>query len=69
MIADSAKNLLINGGATGEIVISGPYVTPGYEGNPNANAENFFEADGKRWSAPAIRGRSTPRVICVSPGA
>jgi acyl-CoA synthetase (AMP-forming)/AMP-acid ligase II len=31
------------------MVISGPNVTPGYEGNPEANAKSFFEAEGKRW--------------------
>ena len=45
-IADEAENVLKDG--TGEVVISGPNVTPGYEGNPEANEKNFFMADGKR---------------------
>ena len=36
-------------GEPGEVVISGPDVTPGYESNPDANAKAFFEADGRRW--------------------
>ena len=40
----------------GEVVISGPNVTPGYESNPEANAKNFFEADGKRWFRTGDQG-------------
>jgi acyl-CoA synthetase (AMP-forming)/AMP-acid ligase II len=40
----------------GEVVISGPNVTPGYEGNPEANAKNFFEAEGKRWFRTGDQG-------------
>ena len=43
-------------GAVGEIVISGPNVTPGYENNPDANAKNFFEAEGKRWFRTGDQG-------------
>jgi acyl-CoA synthetase (AMP-forming)/AMP-acid ligase II len=43
-------------GAVGEVVISGPNVTPGYEGNPEANAKNFFEAEGKRWFRTGDQG-------------
>lgn len=39
-IMDEAGNLLPNG-SVGEIVIRGDNVTPGYENNPRANAENF----------------------------
>jgi acyl-CoA synthetase (AMP-forming)/AMP-acid ligase II len=39
-IMDARGNLL-DRGATGEIVIRGPNVTPGYEANPTANAEAF----------------------------
>lgn len=53
-IAHEAENTLING--TGEIVISGPNVTPGYESNPEANAKNFFEADGARWFRTGDQG-------------
>ncbi|WP_299615022.1 acyl--CoA ligase [uncultured Tateyamaria sp.] len=53
-IADETENQLING--TGEVVISGPNVTPGYESNPEANAKNFFEADGARWFRTGDQG-------------
>ncbi|MEM8554753.1 MAG: acyl--CoA ligase [Pseudomonadota bacterium] len=42
--------------SVGEICISGPNVTPGYEGNPEANAKNFFEADGHRWFRTGDQG-------------
>ncbi|WP_439154796.1 acyl--CoA ligase [Yoonia sp.] len=53
-IAHETENKLVQG--TGEVVISGPNVTPGYEGNPEANAKNFFEADGKRWFRTGDQG-------------
>ena len=53
-IAHEAENKLIDG--TGEVVISGPNVTPGYESNPDANAKNFFEADGARWFRTGDQG-------------
>jgi acyl-CoA synthetase (AMP-forming)/AMP-acid ligase II len=53
-IAHEIENLLIE--ATGEVVISGPNVTPGYEGNPEANAKNFFEAEGMRWFRTGDQG-------------
>ncbi|HEX8375826.1 MAG TPA: AMP-binding protein, partial [Geminicoccaceae bacterium] len=43
-------------GEAAEIVISGPNVTPGYESNPDANAKNFFEADGRRWFRTGDQG-------------
>lgn len=54
-IAHEVENHLTDG--VGEIVISGPNVTPGYEGNPEANAKNFFEADGKRWFRTGDQGQ------------
>ena len=45
---------LIDG--TGEVVISGANVTPGYEGNPDANAKSFFEAEGHRWFRTGDQG-------------
>ncbi len=33
----------------GEVVISGPNLTPGYLRNPDANRESFFVAEGRRW--------------------
>ncbi len=46
-----------NPGEEGEIVISGPNVTPGYENNPEANAEAFFMAEGRRWFRTGDQGR------------
>jgi len=54
-IADEEEPLLMNEGM-GEVVISGPNVTPGYEGNPEANAKSFFEAEGKRWFRTGDQG-------------
>ncbi|MEM7269318.1 MAG: acyl--CoA ligase [Pseudomonadota bacterium] len=56
MTADEADNRLLPKGALGEVVISGPNVTPGYESNPEANEKNFFEADGKRWFRTGDQG-------------
>ncbi len=37
-------------GEVGEVVISGPNVTPGYHNRPEANAKSFtIDADGNRW--------------------
>ncbi len=55
-IASEAENALLDGSSIGEVVISGPNVTPGYEGNPEANAKNFFAADGKRWFRTGDQG-------------
>ncbi len=41
-VMDRAGNLL-PAGTEGEVVIRGPNVTPGYEANPEANAESFTE--------------------------
>jgi acyl-CoA synthetase (AMP-forming)/AMP-acid ligase II len=53
-IAHEIEDHLIGG--TGEVVISGPNVTPGYEGNPEANAKSFFEAEGQRWFRTGDQG-------------
>jgi acyl-CoA synthetase (AMP-forming)/AMP-acid ligase II len=53
-IAHETEDKIIEG--TGEVVISGPNVTPGYEGNPEANAKSFFEADGERWFRTGDQG-------------
>ncbi|MDG4648618.1 acyl--CoA ligase [Roseibacterium sp. SDUM158017] len=53
-VAHEAEDRLIEG--VGEIVISGPNVTPGYEGNPEANARSFFEAEGRRWFRTGDQG-------------
>jgi len=52
--AHETEDRLVEG--VGEIVISGPNVTPGYEGNPEANAKSFFEADGARWFRTGDQG-------------
>jgi acyl-CoA synthetase (AMP-forming)/AMP-acid ligase II len=54
-IADEAGRFL-PAGSEGEVVISGPNVTPGYEANPAANASSFFEAEGKRWFRTGDQG-------------
>ena len=53
-VAHEIENRLVDG--VGEIVISGPNVTPGYENNPDANAKNFFEFDGRRWFRTGDQG-------------
>ncbi len=55
-IAHEAEDRLLGDGAIGEVSISGPNVTPGYEGNPEANAKNFFEAEGRRWFRTGDQG-------------
>jgi acyl-CoA synthetase (AMP-forming)/AMP-acid ligase II len=54
-IAHEVANRLLEDG-TGEVVISGPNVTPGYEGNPDANAKSFFMAEGQRWFRTGDQG-------------
>jgi acyl-CoA synthetase (AMP-forming)/AMP-acid ligase II len=54
-ICDDA-GLFLSAGAEGEVVISGPNVTPGYEANPDANLKGFFEADGQRWFRTGDQG-------------
>ncbi len=53
-IAHEVENRLVQG--VGEVVISGANVTPGYEGNPEANAKNFFEDAGLRWFRTGDQG-------------
>ncbi len=55
-IAHEVEDRLLDGSGVGEVVISGPNVTPGYEGNPEANAKNFFEAEGRRWFRTGDQG-------------
>ncbi len=54
-IAHEAEDQLVEG--LGEVVISGPNVTLGYEGNPEANAKSFFMADGLRWFRTGDQGQ------------
>jgi acyl-CoA synthetase (AMP-forming)/AMP-acid ligase II len=55
-VAHETEDRLLAMDATGEVVISGPNVTPGYEGNPDANAKSFFEAEGRRWFRTGDQG-------------
>jgi acyl-CoA synthetase (AMP-forming)/AMP-acid ligase II len=56
-IAHEVEDRLMPGvGVVGEIVISGPNVTPGYEGNPEANAKSFFMFEGARWFRTGDQG-------------
>jgi acyl-CoA synthetase (AMP-forming)/AMP-acid ligase II len=55
-IMDEADRLLPPG-AAGEVVISGPNVTTGYESNPQANAKAFATVDGRRWFRTGDEGR------------
>lgn len=54
-IADELENKLIQ--SVGEVVISGPNVTPGYEGNDEANKASFFMSDGNRWFRTGDKGK------------
>ena len=53
-IAHELENHLIDG--TGEVVISGPNVTPGYENNYEANKKSFFYFEGERWFRTGDQG-------------
>ena len=53
-IAHETENHLIDG--TGEVVISGPNVTPGYENNLEANKNSFFTFEGERWFRTGDQG-------------
>ncbi len=55
-IAHETEDRLLDHSATGEIVISGPNVTPGYESNPKANEDGFFSAEDKRWFRTGDQG-------------
>lgn len=55
-IADQSRNVLLKQGDTGEVVISGPNVTPGYEGNETANADAFFVVNDDRWFRTGDQG-------------
>jgi acyl-CoA synthetase (AMP-forming)/AMP-acid ligase II len=58
-VADEIEDRLLEGGI-GEVVISGPNVTPGYEANPDANAKSFFSAEGRRWFRTGDQGSLDP---------
>ena len=52
-IARETENALLDPAETGEIVIRGANVTPGYENNPEANASAFFDG----WFRTGDQGR------------
>ena len=61
-LADEAADRLLDPEAigpdgTGEVVIAGDNVTPGYEANADANARAFFRTDGRRWFRTGDQGR------------
>lgn len=66
-VAD-ANDRLLEGGVEGEIVISGPNVTPGYLGNEKANAESFFhDQTGNRWFRTGDQGRfDDDGYLCIT---
>lgn len=55
-IAHETENRLLGDHEIGEVCISGPNVTPGYESNPDANVKNFFEAEDMRWFRTGDQG-------------
>ena len=55
--AAQSENRLLEPTDLGEVVISGPNVTPGYEANEPANASSFFEIDGARWFRTGDQGQ------------
>ncbi len=55
-VADESEDRLLEQGAIGEVVISGPNVTPGYESNAEANATSFFMAEDARWFRTGDQG-------------
>ncbi|MEW9922236.1 acyl--CoA ligase [Marimonas sp. MJW-29] len=53
-VAHETENRLVED--LGEVVISGLNVTPGYEGNTEANTASFFKAQGFRWFRTGDQG-------------
>ncbi|MGV8989315.1 MAG: acyl--CoA ligase [Cypionkella sp.] len=53
-IASEVEDRFVDG--IGEVVISGPNVTAGYENNPISNAQNFFTVDGRVWFRTGDQG-------------
>jgi acyl-CoA synthetase (AMP-forming)/AMP-acid ligase II len=56
-VAHESENTILPLSGLGEVVISGPNVTPGYEANPAANEKAFFEAEGRRWFRTGDQGQ------------
>jgi acyl-CoA synthetase (AMP-forming)/AMP-acid ligase II len=55
-VAAEAEGTFLAQGEAGEVCISGPNVTPGYEANPDANATSFFEHEGRAWFRTGDQG-------------
>ncbi|MGE0311315.1 MAG: acyl--CoA ligase [Lautropia sp.] len=55
-IAAQFEPRLLARGETGEVVICGPNVTPGYEANPTANEGAFFTIGPDRWFRTGDQG-------------
>ncbi len=55
-ICAEAEDTFLAPGEAGEVGISGPNVTPGYEANPDADAAAFFEQEGRRWLRTGDQG-------------
>ncbi len=55
-LAEEGAPILLDGEGPGEVVVSGPSITPGYEANPDANVRSFFEAEGRRWFRTGDQG-------------
>ena len=63
-VAHETENRLVDG--TGEVVISGPNVTPGYESNPGAPMPRIsLRQTASAGSAPATKGRSMRTGSCI----
>jgi acyl-CoA synthetase (AMP-forming)/AMP-acid ligase II len=56
-IAHESEDAILGPDALGEVVISGPNVTPGYESNPSANEKSFFMAGDRRWFRTGDQGQ------------
>ena len=55
-VAAEGEETFLSRGEAGEVCISGPNVTPGYEAAAEANAAAFFERDGRRWLRTGDQG-------------
>jgi len=66
-LAHESDNVLLGPDGIGEVVISGPNVTPGYEANPAANESAFFTLEGTRWFRTGDQGRFDPDgYLCIT---
>lgn len=60
MIVDPETLIPLANGEIGEIVVSGPQVMRGYWNNPKADAEAFFDHDGRRFLRTGDLGSRDP---------